>query len=54
MKLALPFWAAGLEGKLRLQECSTCGYLRFPLSTICPKCLCAETRWRDLSGRGRV
>ena len=52
--LSAPFWAAGLEGKLRLQRCNVCGHIRFPLDPICPRCLSREHEWVALSGRGSV
>jgi uncharacterized OB-fold protein len=49
-----PFWEGGLQNELRLQRCSDCGHIRYPLSTICPKCLSAAYEWQELSGRGVV
>jgi uncharacterized OB-fold protein len=53
-ELSAPFWAAGLEGVLRLQRCSACRHIRFPLDTICPRCLSPEHEWEAMSGRGTV
>ena len=53
-ELSAPFWAAGLDGVLRLQECLGCRHLRFPLDPICPRCLSPEFEWAALSGRGTV
>lgn len=53
-ELTGPFWAGGLSGELRLQRCADCGHLRYPISTICPRCLSAEAAWTALSGRGTV
>jgi hypothetical protein len=53
-ELSGPFWAAGLEGTLRLQKCSACAHVRFPLDWICPRCLSSEYEWAPLSGRGTV
>jgi uncharacterized OB-fold protein len=53
-ELSAPFWAAGLEGVLRLQRCSACGHIRFPLDFICPRCLSSEYEWAAMSGRGTV
>ena len=52
--VSAPFWAAGLEGTLRLPQCSACSHIRFPLDPICPRCLSPEYEWADLSGRGTV
>lgn len=40
--------------ELRMQQCSECGYIRFPPGIICPKCHSMEAEWIKLSGRGRV
>lgn len=53
-ELSAPFWAAGLDGILRLQKCTPCGHIRFPLDWICPRCLSAQYEWAPLSGRGTV
>lgn len=53
-ELSAPFWKAGLEGTLRLQRCSACGHVRFPLDPICPRCLSSEYEWAKMSGRGTV
>ncbi|HWB38187.1 MAG TPA: OB-fold domain-containing protein [Rugosimonospora sp.] len=49
-----PFWRSGLEGILRLQRCARCRHIRYPLSTICPRCLDPGYEWTPLSGRGTV
>lgn len=48
------FWDGCKRGKLRMQRCSACGHIRYPISHVCPKCLCYEFDWTDLSGRGEV
>ena len=53
-ELSAPFWAAGLAGTLRLQQCESCAHVRFPLDPICPRCLWPEYRWTALTGRGKV
>jgi uncharacterized OB-fold protein len=49
-----PFWEGGLAGELRFQRCDACGHLRYPISTICPRCLSPEATWTPVSGRGAV
>lgn len=49
-----PFWDGAREGNLRMQQCSTCGHIRFPISHVCPDCLSYEFKWKNLSGRGEV
>ena len=53
-ELTEPFWAGGLSGELRLQQCANCGHIRYPISTICPVCWSADCVWTPLSGRGTV
>ena len=53
-ELTEPFWAGGLAGQLRLQKCGNCGHIRYPLSTVCPRCLSPEAAWTAVSGRGTV
>ncbi len=49
-----PFWEYCKKHELRMQKCQQCGYVRFPISTVCPKCSAMEFEWALLSGKGRV
>ena len=49
-----PFWDYCKQHELRVQKCSSCGKLRYPVSTICPSCLHMESEWVQLSGKGQV
>ena len=49
-----PFWEAAAAGELRLQRCTACGHMRYPISTSCPVCLSPDTEWTVTSGRGTV
>ena len=49
-----PYWAAALQGELRMQQCGDCLHIRFPPSILCPRCLSENTEWVKLSGRGTV
>ncbi len=49
-----PFWDGCKEGRLRVQRCSRCEELRYPVAVVCPNCLSKESRWEDLSGRGEI
>lgn len=49
-----PFWDGCADGELRLQECGSCGLVRYPVAETCPRCLSADASWRPLSGRGEV
>jgi uncharacterized OB-fold protein len=49
-----PFWDYCRRHELRMQQCKSCGYIRFPASVVCPKCHSLEAEWVKLSGRGKV
>jgi uncharacterized OB-fold protein len=52
--LARPFWEAGVRNELRMQKCTACGHIRFPVGPVCTACLAEECEWVRLSGKGRV
>jgi uncharacterized OB-fold protein len=49
-----PFWEGCKQHELRMQCCGSCGHVRFPINTVCPRCLSSEFEWKKLSGRGTV
>jgi hypothetical protein len=49
-----PFWEGCREGVLRLQRCGSCGHLRYPIATICPRCLSSEAAWEQVGGDGEI
>jgi uncharacterized protein len=49
-----PFWDGCRDGVLRLQRCSDCRHLRYPISIVCPHCLSTEATWEQMSGLGEV
>ena len=49
-----PFWQGCREGELRMQRCTACGHLRYPIAALCPECLSEEHQWEALSGKGEV
>jgi uncharacterized OB-fold protein len=49
-----PFWDAAQQGELRMQRCTACGHLRYPINPACTKCLSTDVEWAKLSGRGEV
>ena len=49
-----PFWEGLRAHKLLVQQCSSCGRLRFPPRAICANCHSRESRWSTASGHGRV
>lgn len=48
------FWEATKKHELRLQRCSDCGHVRYPVSYVCPECLSYAHEWEKMSGRGSV
>ena len=49
-----PFWEGARQGVLRMQCCTQCRHVRYPISHVCPNCLSDGTEWVSLSGRGTV
>jgi uncharacterized OB-fold protein len=49
-----PFWRGLTHGELKLQRCTGCGYVRHPISWLCPECLSDTYDWQVMSGRGTV
>lgn len=48
------FWSALSAHQLRLQRCTACTTLRYPVSPICPVCLREDHAWEQMSGRARL
>lgn len=48
------FWAFTKQHELRMQKCSECGHIRFPVGIICPKCYSEKYEWVKMSGKGTV
>lgn len=48
------FWEGARRGKIRMQRCTGCGHIRYPISQVCPECLSYDCEWTDLSGRGEI
>jgi uncharacterized protein len=49
-----PFWEALRRHELVVQQCGSCGRLRFVPTELCPYCYSAARTWSTVSGRGRV
>ena len=49
-----PFWEACKKHELRLQKCTSCGTIRFPITPICANCMSMDYEWAKMSGRGKV
>ena len=52
--LTKPFWDATRAGELRMQKCSQCGHIRYPVGPVCTACLEPEHTWEKMSGKGKV
>jgi len=50
----VPYWEYAKKHELRMQKCTQCGYIRFPVNIVCPKCHSMEAEWTRLSGQGKV
>jgi uncharacterized OB-fold protein len=49
-----PYWDYCRKHELRMQKCTFCGHIRFPISILCPKCHSMEAEWAKLSGKGTI
>ncbi len=49
-----PFWEGAKQGELRLQKCTACGHIRYPILPVCTVCLSDGTEWVAVSGKGEV
>lgn len=49
-----PFWEGCREHKLRFQQCSDCGYVRWPPSVLCPQCHSTAINWVTSKGIGKI
>ncbi len=58
LPLVLPwnefYWKSGADGRLRIQECTSCSGLIHPPKPICPSCRSQELTVREVSGRGTL
>ncbi|HEY3736142.1 MAG TPA: OB-fold domain-containing protein [Jatrophihabitans sp.] len=48
------FWTSGQDGKLRLQQCSSCGTLRHTPRVVCAKCRSSDAEIVAVSGHATV
>jgi len=49
-----PFWDACRQHELRFEKCLSCGHVRWPASSICPRCYSKEAQWMKSNGKGIV
>ena len=48
------FWAWCNKGELRLQRCSECGQISWPVVKACEYCGGTQLSWEKMSGRGKI
>ena len=49
-----PFWKGTRDGKVVVQACTKCGYLRWPPGPLCNECLSPDTEWKEISPTGTL
>jgi uncharacterized OB-fold protein len=49
-----PFWAALQRHELVVQQCGSCGRLRFVPAELCSHCYSSAATWQAVSGRGTI
>jgi uncharacterized protein len=49
-----PYFESAGAGRLVVQRCTACDYLRYPAGTHCPACGEPGATWTESKGRGRV
>lgn len=49
-----PFWRGLGEGYLRLQQCTLCGRVRWPIAPVCYVCGALDHAWVNVPGEGTV
>lgn len=53
--LSKPFWEAANEGRLVIQNCSSCNRLHHPPRTECDQCGSSDNfEWKQMSGKGKI
>lgn len=48
------FWSWCAKGELRLQRCSTCSAIPWPVVAACENCGSTQLKWERMSGRGKI
>jgi uncharacterized protein len=49
-----PFWKGTQGGKVVVQACTKCGYLRWPPGPLCNECLSSDAEWKEISPTGTL
>lgn len=52
--VSAPYWQYCRAHEFRLQQCASCGTVRYPPKELCPSCLSPDTTWELMSGKGSV
>ncbi|CAN5658304.1 hypothetical protein BH10ACT9_BH10ACT9_03600 [soil metagenome] len=52
--ISLPFWKALSQSVFMLQQCTTCGYVRFPAAERCPECWSPGGMWQEVNPVGTI
>lgn len=52
--LTAPHFKAANDGRLVVQRCARCGYLRWPPTRACPECLDRRADWFDVEPVGTL
>lgn len=42
------------KGRLAVQKCRDCGYMRYPPGPMCPECQSLNLQWQPVSGKGTI
>ena len=50
----LPYWESAKAHALALPVCLRCGHTYYPMTSYCPRCLAAESEWRQVAGTGTL
>ncbi|MCC7368534.1 MAG: OB-fold domain-containing protein [Chloroflexi bacterium] len=53
-EITRPFWDHIKNHELRMQKCTDCGHVRFPVTPVCTDCLSDSFEWALLSGKGTL
>jgi uncharacterized protein len=48
------FWKGTQDGKVVVQACIKCGYLRWPPGPLCNECLSSDAEWKEISPTGTL
>lgn len=52
--LTAPFWAGTREGRILVQRCARCAYLRWTPGPVCNECQQAGGEWTEVANTGHL